>query len=73
MVTESSTTAKTTGSLRAMRPNLKNNNNEHLPVASLRNEPEWTRHAWMELFFAMNDGLITRGRGQIPYPARADD
>jgi len=40
MATESSTTAKTTGNLRAICPNLKNNNNKHLPVASLGNEPE---------------------------------
>ena len=45
LATKSCTTAKTTGSLRAMCMKLKNNNNEHLSVVSLwvhlSNKPKW--------------------------------
>ena len=48
----------TTSNLRAMCPNLKNNNNEDLPVdrwgVSSSSAPEWTRQAWMEPWVAMN-------------------
>ena len=53
MTTESctSTSQMTTWNVRAMCPNLKNNNNEHLPVdcweVSSSSAPEWTRQAWM--------------------------
>ena len=59
LTTEScTTTAWWLRNLCAMCPNLKNNNNEHLPVdrweVSSSSAPEWTRQAWMELCFAMN-------------------
>ena len=53
LTTESftSTSLMTTRNLCAMCPNLKNNNNEHLPVdrweVSSSSAPEWTRQAWM--------------------------
>ena len=46
-----STSQMTTRNVRAMCPNLKNNNNEHLPVdrweVSSSSAPEWTPQAWM--------------------------
>ena len=53
MTTESCTRTSemTTWNVRAMCRNLKNNNNEHLPVdcweVSSSSAPEWTRQAWM--------------------------
>ena len=60
LTTESCTTTSlmTTRNLCAMCPNLKNNNNEYLPVdrweVRSSSAPEWTRRAWMEPCCVMN-------------------